>query len=62
MIAGLGRGLNYCWSWSRTKGLGRQPVLGLEKLLSGLGLKAGGLDCNIGSYPYSQSQSYRRGV
>ena len=43
MIAGLG--LAYCWSRSRTKGLGRQPVL-VSKKLSGLGPEAGGLDHN----------------
>ena len=47
MIAGLGLGLDYCWS--RTKGLKRQPVLVavlVSKKLSGLGLEAGGLDHN----------------
>ena len=45
MIAGLG--LDYCWSRSRTKGLGRQPVLISKKLSGlGLGLEAGGLDHN----------------
>ena len=43
LIAGRGLGLDYCWS--RTKGLGRQPVL-VSKKLSGLGLEAGGLDHN----------------
>ena len=45
MIAGLG--LDYCWSRSRTKDLGRQPVLVsvlVSKKLSGLGLEASGLD------------------
>ena len=45
MIAGLGLGLDYCWSRSRTKGLGRRPVL-ISKKLSGLDLEAGGLDYN----------------
>ena len=45
MIAGLGFGLDYCWSRSRTKSLGRQSVL-VSKKLSGLGLEAGGLDHN----------------
>ena len=45
LIAGLGLGLDYCWSRSRTKGLGRQPVL-VSKQLSGLGLEAGGLNHN----------------
>ena len=49
MIAGLG--LDYCWSRSQTKDLGRQPVLvSVSKKLSGLGLglglEAGGLDYN----------------
>ena len=43
IIAGLG--LDYCWSLSRTNGLGRQPVL-VSKKLSGLSLEAGGLDIN----------------
>ena len=45
MISGLGRGLDYCWSWSRTKGLEKQSVL-VSKKLSDFGLKAGGLDYN----------------
>ena len=43
LIAGLGLGLDYCLS--RTKGLGRQPVL-VSKKFSGLGLEARGLDHN----------------
>ena len=51
MFAGLGLGLDYCRSRSRTKGIGRQPVLVsvlVSKKLSGLGLglEAGGLDHN----------------
>ena len=53
MFAGLGLGLDYCRSRSRTKGLGRQPVLVsvfVSKKLSGLdldlGFEAGGLDHN----------------
>ena len=43
IIAGLG--LDYCCSRSRTKSLGRQPVL-VSKKLSGFSLEAGGLDIN----------------
>ena len=54
MIAGfdVGLGFDYCWSRSRTKNLGRQPVL-VSKKLSGLGLglalEVGGLDYNTGN-------------
>ena len=49
MIAGLGIGLNYCWSRSRTKSLGKHPVL-VSKKLSGLDLEAGGLDYNTATH------------
>ena len=34
MIAGLGLGLDYSWSRSRTKGLGRQSVLVSKQVVS----------------------------
>ena len=49
IIAGLGLGLEYSWSRSRTKGLKRRPVLVSKKVSGldlGLGLEASGLDYN----------------
>ena len=49
ITAGLGLGLDYSWSRSRTKGLERRPVLVSKKVSGldlGLGLEAIGLDCN----------------
>ena len=39
IIAGLGLGLDYSWSRSRTQGLERRPVL-VSKKVSGLDLEA----------------------
>ena len=55
MIAGLGLGLDHCWSRSRTEGLGRQPVL-ISKILLGFGLEAGGLDYNTVTYVFGSQQ------
>ena len=49
VIAGLGRGLDYPWSRSRTKGLENQPVLVSKKVSGlnlGLRLEASALDYN----------------